>query len=383
MSNKARYFVVSFALSCTVIVVYRVLRKYSCNHVQVATKKRKPTTKKRIRSIQKRIIKVSQNHHCLTVELPTDDQKEQYIHKLTDMETSQIQTRKDNTSFLKYCANCLQPGHISGKCRNRFKLCVAGDSHTAFWGVASRFYINTKVARIRISGMSAQGLSNTKSHSQSSKSILSGFNKCHDGNTGYLVIQIGQVDIDYVWYFRQMKYKNTLHFDDQIEMSINHLLSFLNDNVSKHSNQNVKVIIHGVHPPPLSNEDMKQKLYHHFTNRGKLSKQYLDDNLVLPSHKERTQMALRFNKRLKQKCDECEGKFVCVDISSEIVDRNTGIVDAKYLKKDEIDIHLNPKSLVPVYHTKFKALNLDFALQIDAIWNKVHQFESDLKQRFC
>eukprot|EP01083_Nonionella_stella_P299428 1016847_1 len=137
--------------------------------------------------------------------------------------------------------------------------------------------------------------------------------KCHDGNTGYLVIQIGQVDIDYVWYFRQMKYKNTLHFDDQIEMSINHLLSFLNDNVSKHSNQNVKVIIHGVHPPPLSNEDMKQKLYHHFTNRGKLSKQYLDDNLVLPSHKERTQMALRFNKRLKQKCDECEGKFVCVD----------------------------------------------------------------------
>eukprot|EP01084_Bolivina_argentea_P099880 179471_1 len=324
----------------------------------------------------KKSIKISQNHKCITLELTTKDID--YSYKLTNNELPHVKHRKDNTKFIIYCSNCLSVGHASNKCNNRYKICVAGDSHTAYWGCANSHYINTDVVRIRIPGMSAQGLKNANSHLKSSNKIVSAFKNCHNGNTGYLFIQIGQVDIDYVWYFRQMKYKNTLNFDDQINKSINNLFAFLNDQII--NNKNVKIIIHGVHLPPLNNENMKQKLYDHFINRANLTKEYLDETLVLPSHKQRTQMALKFNIVLKDKCE----KFGClfVEVSSEIIDENTGIVEDKFVKKNEIDIHLNPKALIPIYDKKFKEMKLDFALEIDAIWNKLHLFENELKHRF-
>ena len=124
---------------------------------------------------------------------------------------------------------------------------------------------------------------------------------------------------------------------------------------------------------------MRDKLYHHFINRAGLTKEYLDEYLILPSHRERTQMALQFNEKLKQKCKEFECLFV--EISSEIIDEKTGIVQRKYVKQNEVDIHLDPKSLIPIYHKKFKALNLDFAMEIDSKWKRLQEFQDQLRQR--
>ena len=68
--------------------------------------------------------------------------------------------------------------------------------------------------------------------------------------------------------------------------------------------------------------------------------------------------------------------------NGEIIDQGTGIVHEKYMKKNEIDIHLDPKSLIPVYHKKFKKMKLDFALEIEDVWSKLPVFKQDLRQRF-
>ena len=359
-------------ISCS-IFGYLVYKTYF--QTNNATVRKNKSLKKSSRK-KRSSLKLSQNHDCITLEL-----NPKIISKLNELELSKIKTRKDKTSFLIFCSNCLQPGHVSSKCIDRYKVCVTGDSHTAFWGVAARFYINTDVVRIRIPGMSAQGLINKDSHLKSAEKIISAFTKCHNGNSGYLFIQIGQVDIDYVWYFRQMKYKNTLNFRDQIDKSIDNLFVFLRDNIlnSTVKDQEVKIIVHGVHLPPLDNKDMRDKLYHHFMNRAGLTKEYLDEYLILPSHRERTQMALQFNKKLKQKCKGFGCLFV--EISSEIIDEKTGIVQDKYVKQNEVDIHLDPKSLISIYHQKFKALNLDFAMKIDSKWKKLQAFQDQLRQR--
>ena len=377
-SAIVKNFAIGAAISISVIGGYVYYKKYSS---QQGNKNKEES---------KKFIKLKCNFKCLTLELSKTNNVNipiDYKSRLKPTEIENIKTRKDKTQFLTYCSNCLECGHNITNCNKRYKICVAGDSHTAFWGCAARYYINTDVVRIRISGMSAQGLINKNSHLKSSQKIINAFKNCHKGKSGLLFIQIGQVDIDYVWYYRQMKYKNTLKFEDQIEKSINNLFSFLIDNELLNENgntktdlNNVQIIIHGVHLPPLNNNNMKQKLYGHFINRSELTKEYLDQYLKLPSHQERTKMAMRFNEILMNKCKEFECLFV--QVSSEIIDEKTGIVQEKYIKKDEIDIHLDPKSLIPIYHKKFKEMKLDFALEIEEIWRKLPIFKHDLRERF-
>merc|ERR1712048_526849 len=115
-------------------------------------------------------------------------------------------------------------------------------------------------------------------------------------------------------------------------------------------------------------------------NRSHLTKKYLDERLVLPSHQARSQMAMEFNRKLKEKCEEMDGIYF-IEIASEIMDEKTEIVQQKFVKQKEKDIHLEPNSLIPIYHEKLKELGLDFAIEIDAKWDALHRFERELKQR--
>ena len=152
--------------------------------------------------------------------------------------------------------------------------------------------------------------------------------------------------MDYVWYFRKMKHANALCFAQQIESSVAHLLAFLSDARLSELLRTVQVVVHGVHVPALDNAAMRRKLYGHFMRNAKLSQQYLDRRLVLPSHRERTQMALQFNRVLERKCREKRVLFV--QVATDIVDRGTGVVQQQYVKRN--DVHLEPESLVAVFH---------------------------------
>merc|ERR1712228_642716 len=194
----------------------------------------------------------------------------------------------------------------------------------------------------------------------------------------YLMIQIGQVDVEYVWYYKQMKHCNTLCFDEhQIQISVNNLFKFLKDYFFERMD-NAKIVIHGIHLPPLNNKNMSDILYHHFMHRADLKKEYLDKNLILPSHQKRTKMAIRFNQRLKQKCKEFGCLFV--DISTEILDEQTGVVRNEFVEENEIDIHLKEEALIPIYAKQYKALNLDFAKEIESKWQKLEVFEAELQR---
>lgn len=401
------------------------------------------------------------NNHCLTLELKPGSHFRDRLgivpnYKIPNVhESTFIRTRRDRSQFLIYCCNCFEPGHTSGKCNNRYKISVIGDSHTAVWGRALHFYVNSHVIRCRIAGMSAQGLTNKESQLQSAQKICKTLNKCHSGNTQFIFIQIGQVDVDFVWYYRQINYilkqqneskdnkndntndntndnandndndninkqEEKPSFKDQIERSTDRLFDFLEnvllkqdlplfrpvnnngdgDNEMKQENSNdvrEKIIIHGIHLPPLNTKQMKIVLQKHFIERSKMdktiaesffhqeNKENINDNDcsigIIPSHVERTQMAFDFNRVLKEKAIKFGYRYV--DVCNEIYDKQSGTVKNEYIKTEcDTDIHLNPDKLVPIYHSKFKQMQLPFATEIEHNFELLNKFELSLQNRF-
>ena len=149
-SNNSQKYVIAAALSITAIIGYVSYKRYPISSNE--------------RISRKKAIKISKDQTCLTLELRSNKDTIDYKSKLTEKELSHIKTRRDKSKFLVYCTNCHEPGHSQSRCDKRYKICVVGDSHTSFWRSAARYYLNTEVIRIQISGMSAQGLMNRNSH---------------------------------------------------------------------------------------------------------------------------------------------------------------------------------------------------------------------------
>ena len=356
----------------TVLVVFFVLLIYHKMAKMIESKKKRKNNKN-----------WKLNNYCMTLEI-----NDYNISKLSDMELSHIQTRKDNTSFLVYCTNCLLPGHPSTKCKQLYNICVIGDSHTQIWNELQKLYINSSIIKCRIPGMSSQGLTNNNSYLQSSKKINSMLNKCHQGIIQYLFVQVGQVDTDFVYYFKLIKNKQKHDikiFINQAYKSINNLFLFLeillknNKEISK-LNKKKNIIIHGIHLPTLNNQKMKIVLYNNFMDKCKMDKKDIDQYFSLPNHVERTKMALVYNKILQQTCNQLGYGFM--DITSNILDLNTKIVSSKYVNNINVkDVHLDSKSIVPVYHDIMKKITINFALEIDDHNIKIIEFYEKLQQK--
>merc|ERR1712194_417353 len=89
-----------------------------------------------------------------------------------------------------------------------------------------------------------------------------------------------------------------------------------------------RVVVLGVHPPALADEAMRRKLEGHFLLKAKLSEQFLNERLRLASHRERTRMALEFNRALERKCRAEDVLFV--EIATDIIDAETGVVREEF-----------------------------------------------------
>ena len=117
----------------------------------------------------KNVTQILQNSNFNALDINSKSNNYEWRKYLSDLGAKQVITSNSNNLEFSYCINCLSSGHISSFCEKRDKVYVIGDSHTALWFDAERFYINTDVKRIKLPGISAQGLINKESHLQSIK----------------------------------------------------------------------------------------------------------------------------------------------------------------------------------------------------------------------
>ena len=175
-----------------------------------------------------------------------------------------------------------------------------------------------------------------------------------------------------------MQNGNALSFETEMEQSIVNLLTFLEDKELRRGMDHLQIIVHGVHPPPLDTEQMTLKLKQHFRHKSTLTDQFVEQHLKVKSHRERTEMARRYNEILERECRRRHIQFV--QVLEDIVNDTTGTVDERFRKSDT-DVHLKNEELIPIYHRKFKEIKLKFAMDIDAVWNKARSFKRHLEHR--
>ena len=102
-----------------------------------------------------------------------------------------------------------------------------------------------------------------------------------------------------------------------------------------------------IHLPPLDDKLHLQAIKHHM-ERNELDQKLADQIVEIPTHKERTAMAMFFNHKLKEY--STNAGFCYVDVSLDLIDCSTGTVADCY-KKDksytQLEIHLDSDKVRP------------------------------------
>lgn len=277
--------------------------------------------------------------------------------------------RRDGSLVLEVCACCGAGGHLAGSCPLRTRIAVVGDSHSAIWALLSQLYINTAMARVRVPGMSAQGLGNAQSRSQAASSIRAMLRQCFEGEgPEWLFVVVGQVDIDFVLPFQRLRDPGYT-FERQLRCSTANVLHFLrsltdgDDAVCSLPRE--RIVLHGVHLPPLGDEAMCTVLADALRrDGGETPSTAAIMNAMLP-HKERTHMALEWNRALREQA-ECEG-YVFVSVAEQLLDHESSLVHARFTKPHLTDIHLDIIGLAPLYRSEYRRLGMAFALEEESL----------------
>ena len=187
--------------------------------------------------------------------------------------------RKDGTVLLLVCAHCGAGDHLMRKCPRRLRLVVAGDSHCAVLGRLQHL-LPLRISWCKVRGASAAGLGNPRSVLRAADAMLATLRASFvdDGGADRIVIVAGQVDLDFVTPYRALRkarsaaavaapkpqkaarlavYRAT--FEEQLARAIAGLSAFITTRIAGASAPLLsasRVIVHGVHPPPLNNASM-------------------------------------------------------------------------------------------------------------------------------
>ena len=95
--------------------------------------------------------------------------------------------------------------------------------------------------------------------------------------------------------------------------------------------------------------------------RNELDSDIAQRIVEIPSHQERTEMALYFNTELKERASAAGFKFV--DVSSQLIDKETGFVADCYKRTSshtELEIHLDENAIKPLYVEAYREAGFSF-----------------------
>ncbi|WP_416409223.1 hypothetical protein [Agrobacterium rosae] len=213
------------------------------------------------------------------------------------------------------------------------RLLVLGDSHvhTIKWATdAGLISMNCEFAVV--GGATAVGLRNPNSVSNAMPIFEQAAFPVRKHTVP--VIQLGEVDCGFVIWWRAIKYGETV--DDQVEASITSYFAFVDRLLV--AGYPIVIITGATLPTIQDGQDW-----------GEVANLRKD---VTASLRERTALTLRYNIRLEYEASTRGLPYV--DISSEILDEQNGVLRPEFRSADPTDHHLAPDKAGPLWTKALK-----------------------------
>ena len=215
------------------------------------------------------------------------------------------------------------------------KILCCGDSHVKIFN-----YSNTKQNKFDfevclVGGATAQGTVNPNSKTAALPIFEKTINSsCADK----ILIMLGEVDCGFVIWVRCKKYN--INVDQQINISVNNLFTFIDNVVTKHYTNRDIIICGSVLPTIKDNLDKK------FLNGAR--------NEVEISQLERTKKTIEYNNLLKVNCHKYGYNYI--EIVNDILGKD-GVINDEFLNSNPNDHHLDNKKTSKLWLDKLKNIS--------------------------
>lgn len=213
------------------------------------------------------------------------------------------------------------------------KILCCGDSHTSVFN-----YCNSKQNEFVfdvcvVGGATAQGAVNPNSRTNALKIFSKKINStCADK----ILIMLGEVDCGFVIWVRSKRYN--ISVDDQINISINNLFTFVDNIIASKNYTNKDIIICGSVLPTIKDSTNKK-----FLNGARAE--------VDVSQLERTKKTIEYNNMLKINCHKYGYNYI--EIVNDIIGKDD-IVRDEFLNYNSADHHLDNEKTYKLWLSKLK-----------------------------
>ena len=200
-------------------------------------------------------------------------------------------------------------------------LCC-GDSHVRVFDYCNRIKNGFVFDVCQVGGATAQGSVNPNSKTDALNIFKKKINSTHADK---ILIMLGEVDCGFLIWVRSKKYN--INVDDQINICIKNLFTFVDNIIATKKYTNKDIIICGSVLPTI-----KDNLDKKFLNGAR--------NEVNISQIERTKKTIEYNNLLKVNCHKYGYNYI--GIVNDIIGKD-GIVNDEFLNSDPTDHHLDNK----------------------------------------
>ena len=213
------------------------------------------------------------------------------------------------------------------------KILCCGDSHTQVFDYCNSRQNEFVFDVCIVNGATAQGAVNPNSKTDALNIFEKKINSTHADK---ILIMLGEVDCAFVIWVRSKRYN--ISIDDQINISVNNLFTFVDNIIATKNYTNKDIIICGAILPTIKDNTDKKFLF------GARSE-------VEVSQLERTKKTIEYNNLLKINCHKYGYNYI--EIVNDILGKD-GIVRDVFLNSNSGDPHLNNEKTYKLWLSKLK-----------------------------
>lgn len=213
------------------------------------------------------------------------------------------------------------------------KILCCGDSHVDVFNYCNsrqnRFVFDVCI----VGGATAQGAVNPNSKTDALNIYEK---KINSTRSDKILIMLGEVDCGFVIWVRSKKYN--ISIDNQINVSVNNLFTFVDNIIATKNYTNKDIIICGSILPTIKDNTDKK-----FLNGARSE--------VDVSQLERTKKTIEYNNLLKINCHKYGYNYI--EIVDDILGKD-GIVKDEFLNSNPVDHHLDNEKTYKLWLSKLK-----------------------------
>lgn len=216
------------------------------------------------------------------------------------------------------------------------KILCCGDSHARVFDYCNRIQNDLAFDVCIVDGATAQGAVNPNSKTNALNIFEKKINSTHADK---ILIMLGEVDCGFIIWVRSKKYN--IDVDDQINISIKNLFTFVDNIIATKKYTNRDIIICGSVLPTI-----KDNLDKKFLNGAR--------NEVEISQLERTKKTIEYNNLLKVNCHKYGYNYI--EIVNDILGKD-GVINDEFLNSNPNDHHLDNKKTSKLWLDKLKNIS--------------------------